>query len=145
MEVNIAQRNGIDFIDDATANLMVQLQCQDLVQMQDASKGKRRENDTSDSDVAMQMMQQELEQLKIAVSDRSMSRSLAQAVITDAEVLRDMAVKDGLAGNDRVLAQRLSRVRYPRLWFAIEEYRRGDFIVNCTATIRQQQRTESLV
>ena len=106
MEVN-SHPFSLDEVDDATAALIIQLQREDVEELQSSDKGKSRETDVSDADVAMTVFQEELQQRSAILSDRCMSRSLARAVITDSALLTDaVAIEDSIA-NDRHVAERL--------------------------------------
>ena len=106
MEVN-PQLFSLDEVDDATAALIIQLQRQDVEELQSLAKGKSREIDVCDADVAMTIFQEELHQRSAILNDRCMSRSLARAVITDSALLTNaVAIEDSIA-NDRLVAERL--------------------------------------
>ncbi|KAL8720066.1 MAG: hypothetical protein Q9181_007969, partial [Wetmoreana brouardii] len=100
---------GLDQADDATAALIVQLQHEDLQELKHQDKGKSREGDRSDADIAMAFYQEELQQLGIVLKDRYMSRSLERAVVTDSALLTDAIAKEDSLANDRLLAERLNR------------------------------------
>ena len=106
MEVN-SHFFSLDEVDDATAALIIQLQREDVEELQSSDKGKGREIDGCDVDVAMTIFQEELQQRSAILNDRCMSRSLARAVITDSALLTDaVAIEDSIA-NDRHEAERL--------------------------------------
>ena len=99
---------SLDEVDDATANLIIQLQREDVEELQSSDKGKSRESDVSDADLAMITFQEDLRQRSAVLNDRCMSRSLAQAVITDSALLTDIVAREDAIANDRLVAERLN-------------------------------------
>ncbi|KAL8704949.1 MAG: hypothetical protein Q9201_001895 [Fulgogasparrea decipioides] len=100
---------GLDQADDVTAALIVQLQEEDLQKLKQLDKGKGREGDRSDADIAMVLYQEELHQVGTVLKDRYMSRSLERAVVTDSALLTDAVAKEDTLANDRLLAEHLAR------------------------------------
>ena len=84
MEVDASPLYELDLIDNATATLILQLQNRDIEELIHASKGKRRDAEPSDVDLAVAIYQQELQEMNTILTDRSMGRSFTQAVISDA-------------------------------------------------------------
>ena len=97
----------LDEIDDASAALILQLQREDVEELQRSFKGKNREDDVSDIDLAVKLFQQDLEQTSAVLTDRCMSRSLARAVIADSAFLTDAMAQEDTVANDKLLAERL--------------------------------------
>ena len=96
-------------VDDATAALIIQLQCDDLEELQAADKGKGGDDEVPDAVLALQAFEEELQQARSLLADRAMGQSLTQAVITDAAAVTEhIAQEDGVA-RDHLLADRLSR------------------------------------
>ncbi|KAL8787672.1 MAG: hypothetical protein Q9213_002103 [Squamulea squamosa] len=95
-------------VDEASAALILQLQQEDADELQRTSKGKGRENELSDADFAIQLFQQDLQQTSTLFNDRSMSRSLARAIIADAALLTDAVAREDTVANDRLVAEQLS-------------------------------------
>ncbi|KAH6896008.1 hypothetical protein B0T10DRAFT_587620 [Thelonectria olida] len=81
-------------LDDPSVSLMIQLHLEELQQLGNSSKGKGREGEQSDSDVAAQIYKAELEYFKSVVSDRSMCKSIAQAVISDGALVNQLRRED---------------------------------------------------
>ena len=110
MEIEAAQTHNFDYLDDATAILILQLEDRDIQEFLDAGKGKGRDRDglTSDADLAMAIYQQELQQRHAILADRCMSRSITDAVMTDAALLRESSSEEDTASKDRALAQHLA-------------------------------------
>ena len=96
--------------DDATATLIIDLQIADINEALSAKKGKGRADQVFDDDVALQICLQELQDQRISLADRSMSRSLTRAVLHDARLLRTLAAQEDTAAHDRNLAHRLAGV-----------------------------------
>lgn len=85
-------------LDPKSLDLVLQLQLQDV---QGLLKGKFREGDAPDAELAMEMYKSELESLARCVSDRTMSRSIAQAVELDGDTIRGHAEVEQQATHDR--------------------------------------------
>ncbi|KAL9127128.1 MAG: hypothetical protein Q9217_003936 [Psora testacea] len=113
MEVDAHRPNELDCVDDATASLILQLQNSDIEELLSASKGKSREGEFSDADLAVAIYQKELQERNAILADRCMSRSVAQAVITDAALLSQSLAEERTAAGDRVLAHRLAGIVAP--------------------------------
>ncbi|KAF4828618.1 hypothetical protein CGCTS75_v007267 [Colletotrichum tropicale] len=67
----------VDGMDEATLQLVVQMQQEDIREMQDQRKGKAKETDRSDADVAFDTYQAELLSFQTFAADRAMSRRIA--------------------------------------------------------------------
>ena len=100
-------------LDDATANLIIQLQCKDIEELLGASKGKGRDGEKTDADIALATYQQELQTMNTILTDRYMGKSLTRAVISDATLLNESLAEENAAARDRVLAHSMSGVNAP--------------------------------
>lgn len=56
-------------IDDASAALILQLQREDAGELQRSSKGKNREDEVSDIDLAIELLQQDLQETNTFLMD----------------------------------------------------------------------------
>ena len=101
MEVDASPLYELELIDNATATLILQLQNRDIEELIHASKGKRRDAELSDVDLAVAIYQQELQEMNTILTDRSMGRSFTQAVISDAPLLRESVAEEDAAARDR--------------------------------------------
>ncbi len=99
--------------DEATAALILQLQNEDIEELLNASKGKGRDGEFSDADLAVATYQQELQMMSIIVADHCMSRSLTRAVIRDGALLNNTLAEENTAASDRTLAQLLAGFTAP--------------------------------
>ena len=113
MEVDASPSYELDLIDNATATLILQVQNREIEELIHASKGKRRDAEPSDVDLAVAMYQQELQEMNTILTDRSMGRSFTQAVISDAPLLRESVAEENAAARDRALAHRLAGIATP--------------------------------
>lgn len=100
-------------LDDATATLIFQLQSEDIEELLSANKGKGRNGEISDADLAVATYQQELQASNTILTDRCMVRSLARAVISDAALLNESFAEENAAARDRTLAHSLAGVSAP--------------------------------
>ncbi|KAM0257584.1 hypothetical protein ACHAQJ_004284 [Trichoderma viride] len=88
-------------IDQESLELIIQLQLQDAQSM---IKGKYREGEAPDFELALEVFNAELESLHAFIHDREMGRSLARAVVNDADIIREFADEEEQATRDRLLA-----------------------------------------
>ena len=93
-------------IDDTTAKLIIQLQLEDLEELAGNQKGKQAEGSQNDTQDAISTYRQELQQILMVLSDRSMARSIGQAVISDSRLLRVFKNQEDVAASDRQVALR---------------------------------------
>ena len=100
-------------LDDETATLILQLQSADLEELLNANKGKGRDGELSDTDLAAATYQQELQAMNTILTDRCMGRSLTRAVISDAALLNEPLAEENAAARDRALAQSWAEVNGP--------------------------------
>jgi hypothetical protein len=80
--------NMFDFMDEASAALIIQLQIQDSQQLSEAygTKGKGREGELSDSQLSINLYREDLLRNASILADRQMTRSIAQACQTDGDL-----------------------------------------------------------
>ena len=100
-------------LDDATATLILQLQHEDIAELQRANKGKGRDGELSDAELAVATYQQELQAMDTVMADRCMGRSLTRAVISDAALLSESLAEETAAARDRALAHSLAPGNVP--------------------------------
>ncbi|KAH7157305.1 hypothetical protein B0J13DRAFT_649772 [Dactylonectria estremocensis] len=98
-------------LDYSSVNLMLQLQIQDLEEIIASSKGKYREGETPDADLALVASKSELEFFKSSISDRWMCKSITQAVISDGELVCRQQGEENLETRDREFALNLDTNR----------------------------------
>ena len=69
-----------DVLDDETANLILQLQISDGLELYETfeGKGKHREGELSDAQLALQIYTEDLKRHATIASDRQMTKSIAQ-------------------------------------------------------------------
>ncbi|KAG6282798.1 hypothetical protein E4U48_003066 [Claviceps purpurea] len=90
-------------IDHESLALIIEIQLQDLRCM---TKGKHTIGNGPDSEVAAQIMEAEVKNLSSLYADRSMSRSIAHALVTDADAIAAHARQEKQAADDRAFALR---------------------------------------
>lgn len=105
--------NEPDGVDDATAALILKLQDQDIEELLRARKGKGRDGEKLDADLAMATYQKELRDRIVILADRSMSQSLTRAIVSDATLLSESSAQEKTAVSDRALALRLAEGKAP--------------------------------
>ncbi|KAL4950633.1 hypothetical protein BDW69DRAFT_197103 [Aspergillus filifer] len=89
-------------IDQATADLIHQLQLEDASLYFENSKGKSRE--PTDEEIAFRMQQQDLHNAFSLAEDKRMAISFSFAVQTDAQAIADSEMEEKVAARDRELA-----------------------------------------
>ncbi|KAJ5582136.1 IBR finger domain-containing protein [Penicillium sp. DV-2018c] len=90
-------------LDQATADLIVQLQLEDVGLHTRNSKGKSR--DPTDEQLAFQLQNNDLESMSQLLSDRRMAMSFAAAVQADARILANSQVEEENIAKDRDIAR----------------------------------------
>lgn len=98
----------LDHIDDASANLILQLQLDDLKDLKLKRSGKQREDSQNDGEVAAELLEENIDNLLTFLGDRRMTRSIAQAVQADGVILARTALEEEVSHEDHALAQRLN-------------------------------------
>ena len=102
-------------MDEATAALVIQLQIEDSEELSSLckGKGKAKEGDISDSQIAFELYQEDLERNASVIKDRQMTKSIAQACQTDGDMLAASLSEEQTAANDHEAACRLGGVAIP--------------------------------
>jgi hypothetical protein len=98
-------------MDDLSAALAIQLLLEDSEELSNNSKGKCKEGEFSDSELALAFYKTDLEQTSRAIADRRMTRSISVAVQTDGNLLAGFLSQE--AGNDRGVALHLEGQNVP--------------------------------
>ncbi|TEA17350.1 hypothetical protein C8034_v000466 [Colletotrichum sidae] len=96
-------------IDDASLRLILEMQMEDLADIKRRSKGKHREDEHPDSEVAIAMYMSEIENRARFASDRTMCMSIAQANHRDGHIVSAIVEQEEQAVRDRELAVFLSQ------------------------------------
>lgn len=91
-------------VDQATADLIVQLQLEDAGCYFESSKSRTRE--PTDEELAFQLQNEELENVSQFLVDRRMAMSFAAAVQADGNILDDSVLEEDNAVKDRNIARR---------------------------------------
>lgn len=91
-------------MDEETAELILNLQIEDAHNYRSSQKGKQKEGETSDLDLAVQSQEAEFEQAASLLSDRRMCRSMNRAIQDDGAVLSMARAEECLARRDHDLA-----------------------------------------
>src|SRR6478609_3194167 len=95
-------------MDTSSLILALQLQQQDLKLWEQSRKGKQREGEVTDSDFALLACRQELELMTAQISDQVLALSIARAVESDGQLIREAQLAEEQAVKDREYAIRLS-------------------------------------
>ena len=95
-------------VDDATAELILQLQLTDLQDLKNRRTGKQREGSTDDCDIAVNLLEENLEYVRAQLADHRMTKSIAHAVQADGAIVTRNAQEEESAGEDHALAHRLN-------------------------------------
>ncbi|KAK7738393.1 hypothetical protein SLS53_006208 [Cytospora paraplurivora] len=93
-------------MDDETARLNLQLQLEELQEATSKLKGKQPAGEVSDFELALKCYEDDLDENMALLSDRILCKSIASAVQTDGEVIRELQVQEQQATADRALALR---------------------------------------
>src|SRR5437667_10371187 len=98
-------------MDNETANVILDLQLQDVEDLFNARKGKNKESEPSDADVALTIYSEELRMIKAILSDRRMACSISEAVQTDGPILTVARAEEVQSSEDRHMACQLGGVQ----------------------------------
>ncbi|KAF5021141.1 hypothetical protein F66182_6841 [Fusarium sp. NRRL 66182] len=90
-------------------HLALQLQREEVEEWERAKKGKQREGEVTDSELAIKTLCDDLKSIEASVADRALSLSIAKAVEADAQEIAALAATEKEAAQDREFAVRLSR------------------------------------
>ncbi|EGD83773.2 hypothetical protein H112_07449 [Trichophyton rubrum D6] len=96
--------SNLEDLDPETARLIIQLQLDDLQEIKDQSKGKAREEELTDPDLSLELCSAELTRSADILRDTSITRSIATAIYSDQEALREFLKSESRACQDRQLA-----------------------------------------
>lgn len=91
-------------MDEATAELVLQLQLEDIEQLTRTSKGKRREGDIDDFQLALSLYTAEIQSNATCITDHQMSLSMRNAVRQDAKLIAKWTAQEAQATHDHGLA-----------------------------------------
>jgi IBR domain, a half RING-finger domain len=97
-----------DYIDATTFSLLVQLQLQDLDHLARTAKGKSREGELTDAELARNIYREDLERVAAIASDQRMTESIAQAVELDGPKIVESLVAEEVSERDHNLARQLA-------------------------------------
>lgn len=95
-----------DALDDAELSLVLGFHLLDLNGISEGTKGKQREGEQTDLEVALALQKTELETRLAVANDRSLSQSIVRAVTQDAEAINAFVREEEQADRDRQLALR---------------------------------------
>jgi hypothetical protein len=95
--------------DDATLELIVRMQQEDVEYLKANAKGKQREDEMNDEDIALQFYLQELSKVGVFASDRTTARSIQSAVVTDSDAICRHIEEETTAARDHAMAVALSQ------------------------------------
>ncbi|KAK3371042.1 hypothetical protein B0T24DRAFT_658091 [Lasiosphaeria ovina] len=99
----------LESLDAQTLRVVLELQLQDIQALKEskAQKGKGREGETSDLEIALDTLHTNLLASVQLLADEAMAESIASAVGTDADVIRSTLAEEAQAAKDRAMALRL--------------------------------------
>ena len=103
----MASQGVFDQLDDETASSIIQVQREDAEELVGRIKGKQKEGDQPDSDLALRLCLEELSLYETFRADLQMARRIGTTVITDAVVLREAIRMEHQAETDRTVASSL--------------------------------------
>ena len=95
-------------MDELSAETILELQIQDLIDLKDNQKGKQRHGLTTDIEYCIQLQLEEAQVASGVLQDRRFCHSVARAINTDAALIAFLNAENLQAYEDRRLAQSLS-------------------------------------
>jgi len=99
-------------MDESTAALIIQLQIEDSQELSSSivAKGKGREGEVSDTQVALAIHLEELQRNVTVIKDRQMTKSIADACQRDGEIVAVLRSQEQAAAAEYVLFSHCCRV-----------------------------------
>lgn len=91
-------------VDSATLQVVLEMQLEDLETISGASKGKQRQGEVCDFELALDSYRSEVESQLFLLHDRNICKSIASAVRLDADILNEHIAQEAQASFDRDLA-----------------------------------------
>lgn len=104
----MASHEDLVDLDAATAELILQLQLDDIAELEASSKGKARDGELTDNQLALQLYHHGLTDVTRLLADRRMATSVAAAVFQDGNILTQTQRDEQGAAEDHAMAHRLS-------------------------------------
>ncbi|RDA95856.1 hypothetical protein CP533_5165 [Ophiocordyceps camponoti-saundersi (nom. inval.)] len=98
----------ISGLDPDSIHLVVELLKEDIEGLKSRCKGKYREGEVPDSELAINAFESELESLESLISDRSMCMSIARAVSIDGGIIQREQLAENRAAQDHQIALQVS-------------------------------------
>ncbi|UZP38367.1 hypothetical protein NXS19_006183 [Fusarium pseudograminearum] len=95
-------------MDTESLLLALQLQQQDMQLWGQSRKGKQREGEITDADLAFESCRHELDAMTAQISDHILALSIARAVESDGQVIREAQLAEEQAARDHEFALMLS-------------------------------------
>ncbi|PHH78173.1 hypothetical protein CDD80_7258 [Ophiocordyceps camponoti-rufipedis] len=95
-------------MDEQSLQLILQLEGENIEQLKGNLKGKQRDGEASDFEIALRTYQESLDAARTQLQDRLICQSIARAVAADAAVIQACAGEEAQAVQDRRLAVNLS-------------------------------------
>ncbi|EXJ75847.1 uncharacterized protein A1O5_00354 [Cladophialophora psammophila CBS 110553] len=99
---------AFDDLDAEMADLILKLQLEDIEDLRACSKDKNRDGLLNDAQMALSLLEENLEGIRSILSDRQMTQSMANAVQADAEAIANVVSEEETACEDHALAHRLN-------------------------------------
>lgn len=96
-------------MDDDSLEVILRLQLEDLEHLEANKKGKQRQGETPDFDVALSLYRAGVEEALRRHRDRTMGASIVRAVVSDAPAIQACSSEERQAESDRAMAVALDR------------------------------------
>lgn len=94
-------------LDPLTLNAIIEIHLEDSAALAGSAKGKQREGTVNDTEVALQMLTEDLHTCQRILEDRKMARSMALAVHRDGNLISRAHQQEDQVARDRQLAASL--------------------------------------
>ena len=95
-------------IDEASAELILQLQLTELEYLKDGRSGKQKEGTQDDGELAANLFEDNLQAIRMLIADRRMTKSIADAVQADGALLTRSKFEEETARKDHAFTHRLN-------------------------------------
>ena len=99
------RRDDLDGLDDATAQMIIALQLEDLAEEErTAEASEATSQQTESAGTAHSLYRQTLEECQTNIKDRQLARSMMTAVLADASMIGSLVAEESRAREDRAMA-----------------------------------------
>lgn len=103
--ISYSPPKSFECVDDASAELILQLQLADLEDLKDRFPGKQKDGEHHDEEMAVSVFEENVRSLQALFADKRMTKSIAQAVAADGIVITEAIMEESITNEDHQMAR----------------------------------------